>query len=101
MASLFEASSVILKYAIVEAAAATALSLGLTLELRAYTHMRAAKEYLLIAFDAQRRGEDLRNRITQLLREAPLAPCIRATDPPRESPDATAGQQGTSCDRNV
>ena len=41
--SLFEASSIIPYYAIVGAAAATALSLGLKLELRAYIHMRAAK----------------------------------------------------------
>ena len=42
--SLSEASSLLLKYAIVGAAAATALSLGMKLELRAYIHRRAAKE---------------------------------------------------------
>ena len=46
--SLFEASSLLRKYAIVGAAAATALSLGMKLELRAYIHRRVAKEYLLI-----------------------------------------------------
>ena len=52
-APLFEASSILLKYAIVGAAAATALSLGMKLELRAYIHRRAAKGYLLIYVDPQ------------------------------------------------
>ena len=78
--SLFEASSTMLKYAFVGAAAATALALGMKLEFRAYIHRRAAKEYVLIYVDAQHGGEDLRNGITQLLREAPLLPCICASD---------------------
>ena len=97
--SLFEASSIMLKYAIVGAAAATALSLGMKLELRAYIHRRAAKEYLLIYVDAQHGGEDLRNRITQLLREAPLLPCICTPDPPREN--VTTGVQGPARDSHV
>jgi len=88
-----------LNYATVGAAAATALSLGMKLELRAYIHRRAAKEYLLIYVDAQHGGEDLRNRITQLLREEPLLPCICASDPPRDND--TTGVEGPARDSRV
>jgi hypothetical protein len=92
--SLFEASSLKMKYTIVGAAAATALSLALKLELRAYVHTKAAKDYLLLAFDAQHSGSDLRNRIAQLLREAPLLPsCICARETPLENHPMI--QQGT------
>ena len=89
--SLFEASSLLRKYATTGAAAATALSLGMKLELRAYIHRRAAKEYMLVSFDARHGGDDLRNRIAQLLREAPLLPCICATEPPRGNLDDPVG----------
>ena len=91
-----------MKYTIDGAAAATALSLGLKLELRAYVHTKAAKEYLLLAFDAQRGGEDLRNRTALLLSGAPLLPsCICATEPPRENPDDPARDQREPGDRNM
>ena len=72
--SLFDASSDKIKYTIVGASAATAVSLALKLELRAFTRTKAARDYLLLAFDAQHGHEDLKNRIAQLLREAPLLP---------------------------
>ena len=74
--SLFDEGRSSVKYTVVAASLATALSLGLKLELRAHVHIRAARDYMLLAFDA-RQGEDVRAREAQLLREAPLLPaCI-------------------------
>ena len=69
--SLFDASHSNIKYTIVAASLATALSLGLKLELRAHMRARAARDYLLLVVDAQS-GGDTRARAAQLLREAPL-----------------------------
>ena len=82
--SLFDAPRSNIKYTIVAASLATALSLGLKLDLRAHMHARAARDYLLLVFDAQNGGEDTRARATRLLREAPLLPaciCERSDDP--------------------
>jgi len=77
--SLFDASSKKVEYTIVGASAATALPLAMKLELRAFAHEKAARDYLLLAFDAQHGQEDLRNRIAQLLREAPVLPACLCT----------------------
>ena len=66
--SLFEASLVKIKYTIIGASAATALPLAPKLELRAYVHTKTARDYLLLALDAQNGAEDLRGRAAQLLR---------------------------------
>ena len=50
--SLFEASPLKMKYTIVGASAAMALSLALKRELRAHVHTRTAREYLLLIFEA-------------------------------------------------
>ena len=71
--SLFDEGHSNVKYTVVAASLATALSLGLKLELRAHVHTRTARDYMLLAFDA-RQGEDVRAREAQLLREAPLLP---------------------------
>ena len=64
------------RYSVVAASLATALSLGLKLELWAHVHGRTARDYRMLAFDAQN-GEDVRAREAQLIREAPLLPaCI-------------------------
>ena len=98
--SLFEASSGKINYTIIGASAATATSLALKLELRAYVHMKAARDYLLLAFAAQHGPEHLRNRVTQLLREAPLLPwCLRATVVPRVH--ARTRDDGEPADRDV
>ena len=81
--SLFDAPRSNIKYTIVAASLATALSLGLKLELRAHMHAGAARDYLLLVFDTQS-GEDARARAAQLLREAPMLPaciCQRSEDP--------------------
>ena len=70
--SLFEAASGTMKDTIVGASAATALSLALKLELRAYVHTRTAREYLLLMFDCRYQG--VKPRIMQPMREAPLLP---------------------------
>ena len=70
--SLFEASSLKMKYTIVGASAATALSLALKLELHAHVHTRTAQEYLLLGLEADH--QDAQARIAQLMREAPLLP---------------------------
>ena len=98
VASLFEASSDKIKYTIIGASAATAVSLAMNLELRAFVHAKAAKDYLLLAFDARQGREDLRDRIAQLLREAPMLPaCLCAT------PVVNAGNRdgGAAGDRDV
>ena len=77
--SLFDASSKTIKYTIVGASAATALSLDRKLEHRAFVHAKATRDYLLLAFDAQHGHEDLRIRIAQLLREAPMLPACLCT----------------------
>ena len=74
--SLFDEGHSNVKYTVVAASLATALSLGLKLELRARVHTRVARDYLLLAFDAQN-GEGVRARAAQLLREAPMLPaCV-------------------------
>ena len=81
--SLFDAPHSSVNYTIVAASMATALSLGLKLELRAHMHARAARDYLLLVFDTQS-GDDTRARAKQLLREAPMLPaciCQRSDDP--------------------
>ena len=81
-----------MKYTVVAASLATALSLGLKLELRGHAHTRTARGYMLLAFDA-RQGEGVRAREAQLLREAPLLPaCICGTgDPTGNQGEAGAG----------
>ena len=69
--SLFGASEA-LKYTIVGASAATAQSLALRLELRAYIHGKASQEYLLLSLD-ERLGNV--QRVAQILRDAPMLPC--------------------------
>ena len=96
--SLFVATSNVLKYTVVFASAATALSLALKLELRSFVHSRASREYMLLALD-NRAGEDAKQRVAQLLREAPLLPCVCAPDPPREHDPA--GEQGPARDSHV
>ena len=71
--SLFGAASNALRYTVVGASAATALSLVLRLELRSYVHNKASREYMLLALDD--RAGDVQ-RAAQLLREAPLLPCF-------------------------
>jgi len=86
--SLFDAPHYSVKYTIVAAPLATALSLGLKLELRAYMHARAERDYLMLVFDTQS-GEDTRARANQLLREAPMLPaCIC------EGNNSPAGDEG-------
>jgi len=60
---------------VVSANAATALSLALKLELRSFVHSKASREYMLLALGA-RASEEAKQRIAQLLREAPLLPCF-------------------------
>ena len=74
--SFFGAASDALKYTVVGASAATALSLALRLELRSYVHSKASREYTLMALD-ERAGDV--QRIAQLLRDAPLLPCFCAS----------------------
>ena len=75
--SLFDAPHSSVKYTIVAASLATALSLGLKLELRAHMHANAARDYLMLVFDTQSGGQDATARAEQLLREAPMLPaCI-------------------------
>ena len=81
--SLFDAPRSSVKYTIVAASLATALSLGLKLELRAHMHAIATRDYLMLPLDAQN-GEGTRARAKQLLREAPMLPaciCQRIDDP--------------------
>jgi len=100
--SLFEASSLKMKYTVLGASAATALSLAFKLELRAYVHTKEAKDYLLLPFDAQHNSGDLRNRIAQLLRETPLLPsCICAKESPIEPPPNDPAGQGAARDSDV
>jgi len=75
---LFGATSDALKYTVVGASAATALSLALRLELRSFVHSKASREYMLLALDD--RAGDVQ-RVAQLLREAPLLPCFCASLP--------------------
>ena len=90
--SLFDEGHSNVKYTVVAASLATALSLGLKLELRAHVHTRTARDYLLLAFDA-RQGEDVRAREAQLLREAPLLPaCICGNG----DPTGNQGEPGAS-----
>ena len=88
--SLFEATSNALKYTVVGASAATALSLALKLELRSFGHSKASREYMLLAFDG-RAGDE--QRVAQILRDAPLLPCFCASLP--------AGGTRKGNDRNV
>jgi hypothetical protein len=82
--SIFDAQDI--SYSVVAASLATALSLSLKLELRAYQHAKAARDYAILAFDARHR--DARAREAQLIREAPMLPaCICGNVNP-------AGQQG-------
>jgi hypothetical protein len=77
--SLFDFASSVMKYTIVGASAATALSLALKLELRAYVHNRTAREYMLLVLDYETNSDHtgIKSRITLLMREAPLLPsCI-------------------------
>ena len=75
--SLFDATDSNVKYTIIAASLATALSLGLKLELRAHMHAKTARDYLLLIFDAQNGGQDVQTRATQLIRDAPMLPaCI-------------------------
>ena len=75
--SLFDAAHPSIKCTIVAASLATALSLGLKLELRAHKHAKAARYYLMLLFDAQNGAQDTQARAKQLLREAPMLPaCI-------------------------
>ena len=75
--SLFDAPRSSVKYTIAAASLATALSLGLKLELRAHMHANAARDYLMLVFDTQSGGQDVTARAAQLLREAPMLPaCI-------------------------
>ena len=73
--SLFGASDA-LKYTIVGASAAPALSLALRLELRAYIHSKASREYTLLSMD-ERVGDV--QRAAQILRDAPMLPCFCAS----------------------
>ena len=90
--SLFEATSSTLKYTVVGASAATALSLALKLELRAFVHSKTSREYMLLALDYPRANqEEVKQRIAQLLREAPLLPscfCTTAEGNQRHVPPA-------------
>ena len=70
---LFDSSSVKIKYTVIAASAATALSLALKLELRAYTHNKTAKKWFPISFDARNGAGDTGSRVWRLLRKAPLA----------------------------
>ena len=74
--SLFGAASESLKYTVVGASAATALSLALRLELRSYIHSKASREYTLLALD-ERAGD--MQRAAQILRDAPMLPCFCAS----------------------
>ena len=75
--SLFDAPNSSVKYTIVAASLATALSLGLKLELRAHKHAKAARDYMMLLFDAKNGAQDTQARGKQLLREAPMLPaCI-------------------------
>ena len=75
--SLLDAAHSNIKYTIVAASLATALPLGLKLELRAHKHAKAARDYLLLLIDAQDGAQDTQTRAKQLLREAPMLPaCI-------------------------
>ena len=87
--SLFDERNV--RYSVVAASLATALSLGLKLELRAHVHARAARDYAVLAFDAKH--GDVRNREAQLIREAPMLPaCICGNGgPARQQGEAGAG----------
>ena len=83
--SLFDATRSNIKYTVVPASPATALSLGLKLELRAHKHAKVARDYLLLLFDAQNGAQDTQARARQLLREAPMLPaciCERNDHPP-------------------
>ena len=90
--SLFNEGHSNVRYSVVATSLATALSLGLKLELRARIHTGAARDYLLLAFDA-RQGEDVRAREAQLLREVPLLPaCMCGSgDPTGNQGEAGAG----------
>jgi hypothetical protein len=90
--SLFDEGQSNVRYSVVAASLATALSLGLKLELRAHVHTRTARDYTMLAFDA-RQGEDVRAREAQLIREAPLLPaCICGNgDPTGHQGEAGAG----------
>jgi len=93
--SLFEATSNVLKYTVVGASAATALSLALKLELRSFVHSKASREYMLLALDNRASQEEVKQRITQLLREAPLLPsCFCATVKGNGRIDPPAGDSG-------
>ena len=91
--SLFDAPHLNVKYTIVAASLATALSLGLKLELRAHTHARTARGYLILNFDDQNGVQDVQARARLLLREAPMLPaCIcegNATDPAGDTREAS------------
>ena len=83
--SIFDAPDI--SYSVVAASLAAALSLSLKLELRAYHHAKAARDYAILAFDA--RHGDVRAREAPLIREAPMLPvCICGNG------HDTAGQQG-------
>ena len=91
--SLFEATSNVLKYTVVGASAATALSLALKLELRSFVHSKASREYMLLALDA-RASEEVKQRVAQLLREARLLPCFCATVKGNDRSAPPAGDSG-------
>ena len=92
--SLFGATRSNIKYTIVAASLATALSLGIKLERRAHKHAKTARDYLMLLFDAQNGAEQHQEqaRAKQLLREAPMLPaCIcegSATDPAGDAREA-------------
>ena len=65
--SLFDEGHWSVRYTVVAASLATAMSLGLKLELREHVHTRTARDYMMLAFDA-RQGEDVRAREVQLIR---------------------------------
>ena len=77
-------------YTVIAAALATAVSLTLSLDLRAHRHERAAREYWLMEFDA-RQGENVQERARQALRDAPFLPwcCARGNAATRDQGETT------------
>jgi hypothetical protein len=94
--SLFDTSSRAMRYIVVAASAATALSLAMRLELRSYVHSKASREYsLLVRQFPNANQEEVSQRIVQLLREAPLLlACCCAVD--MENGRSAAGNAGAT-----